>query len=83
MIQSEWQTLESLLAKLSAGETRELIERLQQSLCPQNPTVEVSRQSRDWADLLARLDSLPTEGPKDLFSGADHDRVLYGLAVGR
>lgn len=27
---------------------------------------------------LARIDALPNENPGDTFSGADHDRVLYG-----
>ena len=78
MIQSEWQTLESLLAQLTAGETRELIERLQLSLRAGDATVEVPRQSSEWADLLGELESLPVEGPRDGFSGSDHDRLLYG-----
>jgi predicted DNA-binding antitoxin AbrB/MazE fold protein len=29
-------------------------------------------------EFLARIAAMPSEGPKDGFSGADHDKVLYG-----
>ncbi|GIX00054.1 MAG: hypothetical protein KatS3mg111_3386 [Pirellulaceae bacterium] len=35
-------------------------------------------QRRRLSDALARIDALPNENPGDTFSGADHDRVLYG-----
>lgn len=30
------------------------------------------------ADALERIAAMPSEGPIDGFSGADHDKVLYG-----
>ena len=29
-------------------------------------------------DALERIAAMPLEGPNELFSGADHDRILYG-----
>ena len=37
----------------------------------------------DGAGELARIAALPLEGPDDGFSGADHDRALYGGAADR
>lgn len=34
--------------------------------------------AQNAAALLAELAALPEEGPRDAFSGADHDAVLYG-----
>ena len=31
-----------------------------------------------YREALAEIESLPNENPGDTFSGADHDRVLYG-----
>ena len=33
---------------------------------------------RRYREALAEIDSLPNENPGDTFSGAEHDRVLYG-----
>ena len=35
-------------------------------------------QRRRYLDALARIDAIPDENPGDTFSGAEHDRVLYG-----
>ena len=29
-------------------------------------------------EMLDRIAAMPLEGPNELFSGADHDRILYG-----
>ena len=39
---------------------------------------EVARQQAAIAKFLARMESLPDEGPDDGFSGRDHDKILYG-----
>jgi predicted DNA-binding antitoxin AbrB/MazE fold protein len=31
-----------------------------------------------YLEALARIDAVPDENPSDTFSGADHDRALYG-----
>ena len=33
---------------------------------------------RRYREALARIDAVPDENPGDTFSGADHDRALYG-----
>jgi len=35
-------------------------------------------ERRRYLEALARIDAVPDEKPSDTFSGADHDRVLYG-----
>jgi predicted DNA-binding antitoxin AbrB/MazE fold protein len=35
-------------------------------------------QRRRLREALQRFEALPDENPGDTFSGADHDRVLYG-----
>ncbi len=35
-------------------------------------------ERRRYLDALDRIDAIPNENPGDSFSGADHDRVLYG-----
>jgi len=35
-------------------------------------------QQEHYLAALRRIDELPNENPGDTFSGADHDRVLYG-----
>jgi predicted DNA-binding antitoxin AbrB/MazE fold protein len=35
-------------------------------------------ERRQYLTALARIDAVPDENPEDTFSGADHDRVLYG-----
>ncbi|MGA2585146.1 MAG: antitoxin family protein [Tepidisphaeraceae bacterium] len=37
-----------------------------------------SKEPNTLADALDEIARLPAEGPQDGFSGADHDRVLYG-----
>jgi predicted DNA-binding antitoxin AbrB/MazE fold protein len=34
--------------------------------------------AKDLAAALAEIAALPVEGPHDRFSGADHERILYG-----
>ncbi|MBI4454793.1 MAG: hypothetical protein HY644_02725 [Acidobacteria bacterium] len=45
-----------------------------------SPPAEImSEQDHRWLiEALDRIASLPIEGPDDGFSGADHDRILYG-----
>jgi predicted DNA-binding antitoxin AbrB/MazE fold protein len=40
--------------------------------------VTTSGEPNSLADALDEIARLPAEGPQDGFSGADHDRVLYG-----
>ncbi len=40
--------------------------------------VMTTEQLRRYHEALARIDAVPDENPGDTFSGADHDRVLYG-----
>jgi predicted DNA-binding antitoxin AbrB/MazE fold protein len=35
-------------------------------------------QRKRYLAALSRIDAVPNENPNDTFSGADHDRVLYG-----
>jgi hypothetical protein len=35
-------------------------------------------ERRRYLEALAQIDAVPDENPGDTFSGADHDRVLYG-----
>lgn len=78
MDRSDWQTLESLLAKLTPAERRWLAARLQQLPSAVQATPKVEEQQAAWATLFEELKALPIEGPCDGFSGADHDRLLYG-----
>jgi predicted DNA-binding antitoxin AbrB/MazE fold protein len=41
-------------------------------------TVTTSDQQKPLVQALEEIARLPIEGPRDGFSGADHDRVLYG-----
>jgi predicted DNA-binding antitoxin AbrB/MazE fold protein len=41
-------------------------------------TVTVNGESSSLAEGLEEIARLPMEGPRDGFSGADHDRILYG-----
>lgn len=38
----------------------------------------IEEQRRRLREARTRIESLPNENPGDTFSGADHDRVLYG-----
>ena len=40
--------------------------------------VMTTEQLHRYHEALARIDAVPDENPGDTFSGADHDRVLYG-----
>lgn len=40
-------------------------------------TMSVEQKTR-YLDALAKIDGVPNENPGDDFSGADHDRALYG-----
>ena len=44
------------------------------------PPAEImsAEEHRRLIEALERIASLPIEGPDDGFSGADHDRMLYG-----
>jgi len=46
-------------------------------------TGEDAARHAELVKALAEIAALPTEGPDDGFSGADHDRVLYGDLSGR
>jgi predicted DNA-binding antitoxin AbrB/MazE fold protein len=39
-----------------------------------------AHECKRYRDALERIDALADENPGDTFSGADHDRVLYGEA---
>jgi len=39
---------------------------------------ELAQQQAAIAEFLAKMESLPDEGPDDGFSGRDHDKILYG-----
>ena len=46
---------------------------------PQKQATMMTDEERSrYLAALARIDALPDENPDDTFSGADHDRVLYG-----
>ena len=40
-------------------------------------------ERRRIREIMDRIADLPDENPGDTFSGADHDRVLYGAALTR
>ena len=42
------------------------------------PPEELARQQIAINKFLAKMESLPAEGPDDGFSGRDHDQTLYG-----
>jgi predicted DNA-binding antitoxin AbrB/MazE fold protein len=46
-------------------------------------TVTSNGKSVSLADSLEEIARLPQEGPDDGFSGADHDRILYGPRDGK
>jgi predicted DNA-binding antitoxin AbrB/MazE fold protein len=39
---------------------------------------ELARQRQAIEEMIAKIESLPLEGPDDGFSGRDHDKILYG-----
>ena len=41
------------------------------------------KRNRELVEALKRIAALPMESPDDGFTGADHDKVLYGHASGR
>lgn len=46
-----------------------------------SPTASNKMTAEDrqrYVSALARIDAVPNECPGDAFSGADHDRILYG-----
>jgi predicted DNA-binding antitoxin AbrB/MazE fold protein len=45
---------------------------------PPRADVMTEEQLRRYHEALSRIDAIPDENPGDNFSGADHDRVLYG-----
>jgi hypothetical protein len=46
---------------------------------PATTNSEMTEQQRQhYLAALARIDAVPNESPGDAFSGADHDRILYG-----
>lgn len=47
------------------------------TVAPATDEMAEQRQRR-YREALARIDAMPNENPSDTFSGADHDRVLYG-----
>ena len=52
------------------------------NVCESEVGVPSDRMTEDelkrYREALAEIDSLPNENPGDTFSGADHDKVLYG-----
>jgi len=77
MTDRQRQELEDALTRMSDEEKQELIERLFRSLKPRNERAVTPRPGT-VAQRLSEIASLPAEGPSDGFSGADHDRVVYG-----
>ncbi len=55
---------------LNEGTTVEIVESASPALKPPGPLVEA----------IERIAAMPLQGPKDGFSGADHESVLYGEA---
>lgn len=45
---------------------------------PHANTKLTPEQKKRMQEALARIQAIPNENPGDNFSGADHDRVLYG-----
>lgn len=43
-----------------------------------NATDAKMMSAEELQEFLQMMDSLPVEGPDDGFSGADHDKLLYG-----
>jgi len=43
-----------------------------------SPATMTDVELQRYRDALGRLDALPNESPDDDFSGAHHDRALYG-----
>jgi len=49
------------------------------AVCPPAPAGQLLKEDhRTRLAILAEIAALPIEGSRDPFSGADHDRVLYG-----
>ena len=45
---------------------------------PVNRDVMTAEEKQRLLAIVNRISSLPNENPGDTFSGADHDKVLYG-----
>ena len=46
-------------------------------------TVTQNAIAKTLADSLEEISRLPEESPRDGFSGADHDQILYGTPEGK
>ena len=78
MSNSDRETIDRTLQRLTPAEKLELIERVVQSLKSATMPFSPERQQNEARKLIAKMEALPPEGPDDGFSGRDHDKVLYG-----
>jgi hypothetical protein len=76
MTEQQWQSLERAIGQMSEPEKLELIDRVARTMQAAGrngkPDPEAARR------LLEEVSAMPVQGPNDGFSGADHDRILYG-----
>lgn len=73
---------EEALRDMSDPEKAELIEHIVRSMHGSDESSDLL-SPQDVAARFAQIAALPQEGPRDGFSGRDHDSVLYGSAGGR
>lgn len=57
---------------------RAKIDEIESQLPRENAAAVLARQKAAWKRLRDEIAALPPEGTADSFSGADHDRILYG-----
>ena len=78
MSNSDRETIDRTLQRLTPAEKLELIEQVVRSLRSTAMPFSDERQQSEARKLIAEMVALPPEGPDDGFSGRDHDKLLYG-----
>ena len=77
MTEQQWHQIESTIERMTDAEKLRLIEHVARSIRPSHdgngkPDPQAAER------LLEEVVAIPVELPNDDFSGADHDRLLYG-----
>ncbi len=82
MTRQDWDNLEQTIGRMTEAEKRALMDRLAQSLADDSSRhtpgqTMTSAQKQRLRDEFRKISNLPQQGPRDGFSGADHDSVSY------
>lgn len=77
MTQQEWETIERILASLSAHEKQEVVDRILHTISADPLASDrASQQCSALSRLCEKLDALPADPPDDGLTNRDHDRIL-------